>query len=157
MLKKSVKVMSALTIAVLVIGAVYIEGMRRKSPRVRNVVRRIARASQRFTIASAGTPGAYASVVKHVGRTSGRDYETPVRAAATEDGFVITLPYGSNTDWLKNVMHAGSATLVNNGDEANVERPEVVRRDGAFEAFDAKDQRVQRLFGVDEYLRVHRV
>ena len=151
------KLIGTLAVTVLVVLAVYVEGMRRKSPPVRNTVRRIARASQRFTIESAGTPGAYASIIRHVGRVSGREYETPVRATATDDGFVITLPYGSDSDWLKNVMRAGSATIVNEGGEYKVDGPAIVGRESAFEFFEPKDQRVQRLFGVDEYLQVHRL
>ncbi|MGZ4612806.1 MAG: hypothetical protein ACXV1K_06490 [Kineosporiaceae bacterium] len=49
---------------------------------------------------TAGSPGAYASVVRHVGRTSGRRYETPVVPVATDGGFVVPLPYGPGTDWL---------------------------------------------------------
>ena len=33
-------------------------------------------------------------------------------AVAIDDGFVIALPYGPNTDWLKNVLASGSATIV---------------------------------------------
>jgi hypothetical protein len=156
MVKVGVKVVGALVLAILVLGAICVEEMRRKSPRVRKAVRRIARATQRFTIESAGQPGAYATIVRRVGRTTAREYEAPVRAASTEDGFVITLPYGSDTDWLKNVMRAGSATPVNEGNHYKVDRPEIVGRESALEFFERTDQRVQRLFGVDEYFRVHR-
>ena len=61
---------------------------------------------------SSGTPGGNASVVRHVGRKTGRPFETPVKAVATDDGFVIALPYGRNTDWLKNVLASGSATIL---------------------------------------------
>jgi len=36
---------------------------------------------------TAGTPGAYAGAITHVGRRSGRVYETPVGPFATDDGF----------------------------------------------------------------------
>ena len=45
-----------------------------------------------LAIKSAGGPGASASGVHHVGRTSGRSYSTPVGAVPTDDGFVIALP-----------------------------------------------------------------
>ena len=47
-------------------------------------------------------------------------------AVAIDDGFVIALPYGPNTDWLKNVLASGSATIVNEGNTYDVDRPEVV-------------------------------
>jgi hypothetical protein len=37
-------------------------------------------------------------------------------AFATDDGFVIALPYGPGADWVKNVLASGSATIVNEGD-----------------------------------------
>lgn len=78
------------------------------TPCVLNAVRRVNRAIfNPLQMKSAGTPGAYASVIRHHGRTSGRPYETPVGAVTTDDGFVIVLVYGSNTDWLKNCSPAG--------------------------------------------------
>ena len=47
-------------------------------------------------------------------------------AVAIDDGFVIALPYGPNTDWLKNVLASGSATIVDEGNTYDVDRPEVV-------------------------------
>ena len=43
-----------------------------------------------------------------------------------DDGFVVALPYGSNTDWLKNVLANGAATIVHDGNTYGVDRPEVV-------------------------------
>ena len=63
------------------------------------------------------------SVVHHVGRTTGRAYETPIGAVPTDDGFVIALPYGSNTDWLKNVLASGQATIVHDGTSHAVTGP----------------------------------
>lgn len=95
-------------------------------------------------------------MVRHVGRASGRAYETPVSAVPTEDGFVIALPYGTNTDWLKNVLASGSATIVHEGNTFRVDRPEVVPASVATPLFSSTDQRTHRLFGVDECLLVRR-
>src|SRR5207344_1891845 len=85
----------------LVLGAivvVFFVGMRTGSPLVRDVVRRFNRGvGNPHQMKTAGRPGAYASVIRHVGRTTGRSYETPVVPFATDDGFVVALPYGSNT------------------------------------------------------------
>ena len=100
--------------------------MRAKSPAVVNGVRKLGRAMRPLAIKSAGGPGASASVVHHVGRTSGRSYSTPVVAVPTDDGFVIALPYGLSADWLKNVLASGSATIAHDGSTYDVDRPEVV-------------------------------
>lgn len=151
------RLVRSMLLVVVVTAIVFVVGMRRKSPSVRLAVRRISRATRGFTIGHAGEPGAYASLVRHVGRTTRRSYETPVRATATDDGLVITLPYGSDTDWVKNVMKAGSATVVHEGSTLEVGRPELVSAAAGAPFFSARDQRVQRLFGVDEYLRVRRI
>ncbi|HEY4464819.1 MAG TPA: nitroreductase family deazaflavin-dependent oxidoreductase, partial [Streptosporangiaceae bacterium] len=46
-------------------------------------------------------------LVVHGGRRSGRRYETPVNVFPGEDGYVLALTYGPDTDWVKNVMAAG--------------------------------------------------
>ena len=48
-------------------------------------------------------------LVHHVGRTSGKRYETPVWAFRRGDEFVIALTYGPTTDWLRNLQAAGGA------------------------------------------------
>jgi deazaflavin-dependent oxidoreductase (nitroreductase family) len=139
------------------LGTVFMVGMRTKSPLVLNAVRRTSRATKRFPMKSSGTPGGIASVIRHVGRTSGRSYETPVSAVLTDDGFVIALPYGLNTDWLKNVLASGSASIVHEGDTYQVAVPEIVTTAVAAPLFSAKDQRTHRRFRVEQYLLVRRL
>ena len=50
-------------------------------------------------------------VITHVGRTSGKTYHTPLDAHRTKNGFVFILMYTAESDWVKNVMAAGSAQL----------------------------------------------
>jgi len=150
------KLAGRLLLVVTAIGIVFLSGMRRKSPLVLEVVRRTSRLTKRFVMKSSGTPGGIASIVRHVGRTTGRTYETPVSAVATNDGFVIALPYGRNTDWLKNVLASGSATIVHEGNTYRVNRPEIVPAFMAAPLFSPQDQRTHRLFRVDECLVVRR-
>jgi deazaflavin-dependent oxidoreductase (nitroreductase family) len=138
-------------------GIAFVAGMRTKSPLVLDAVRRTSRAMKPLALKSAGTPGAYASVIRHVGRTTGRAHETPVGAVATDDGFVIALPYGPNTDWLKNVLASGSATIVDEGSTYDVDRPEVLPMAEADHYFSPQDRRAHGVFGVDQCLRVRRL
>lgn len=103
---------------------------------------------------TAGQPGAYASVIHHVGRTTGRPYETPVGAVATNDGFAIALPYGTDVDWLHNVLAAGSATIVHDGNTYRVDHPELVSDALASPYFPPKEQRRHRLYGVRDFALV---
>lgn len=146
-----------LVLVLVAIGIVFFVGMRTKSPLVVHAVRRFNRAfTNPRAMKKAGTPGAYASIVRHVGRTTGRPYETPVEAFATDDGFVISLPYGPDTDWLKNVLASGSAIIVDEGNKYRVDQPELVPTAAAAPHLPAKEQRNLRLFAVDRCLRVRR-
>jgi deazaflavin-dependent oxidoreductase (nitroreductase family) len=136
----------------------FLVGMRMRAPRVVDTVRRVNRAVfNPMQMRSAGTPGAFASVIRHTGRTSGRPYETPVGAVATDGGFVIALPYGRRADWLKNVLASGSAEIVHEGRTYRVDQPEVVPMAQAASDFPAAEQRTHRLFGVEHCLRLRHV
>jgi deazaflavin-dependent oxidoreductase (nitroreductase family) len=51
----------------------------------------------------------------HQGRRSGRRYRTPVMPLPLRDGFLVSLPYGPERDWVRNVLAAGRCTLVRGG------------------------------------------
>ncbi len=154
MRKAIAALVGGVVLVLAVVGTAFVVGMRAKSPVVLNAVRRSGRATKGFVLKSSGTPGGIASIVRHVGRTTGRPYETPVQAVATDDGFVIALPYGLNTDWLKNVLAGRSATVVHEGSTYEVDQPEVVPMSVAASRFTAKDQRTHRLFRVEHALLV---
>jgi deazaflavin-dependent oxidoreductase (nitroreductase family) len=140
-----------------VIGTVFVVGMRSKSPLVQNAVRRSSRAMKPLVLKTAGSAGAPASVIRHTGRVSGRVYDTPVQAVVTDDGFVIALPYGSNTDWLRNVLASRSATILHGGAEYLVGEPEMVPTADVQQHFSPADQRAHRWFAVDQSLRLRRM
>jgi deazaflavin-dependent oxidoreductase (nitroreductase family) len=151
-------VVVGLALVLVAVGVVFFVGMRTGSPLVRNVVRRFNRAfGNPHQMKTAGTPGAYASVIRHVGRKTGRSYETPMVPFATEDGFVIALPYGSGTDWVRNVMASGSATIVHEGNTYRVDQPQLVPTAMAAPYMPAKEQRELRRFAIDQCLGVRRV
>lgn len=120
----------------------------------------IRRLNRRFTnprvIETAGRPGASASVIRHVGRTSGNPYETPVGVVDIGDDVLITLPYGTNADWLKNVKAEGSAEVVHEGRTFRVEHPEVVGAADVASHHSRRERLLQRLYGVDLILRLHK-
>ena len=122
---------------------------------VQNALRLFTRAARPLAMRSAGRQGTKTSVVRHVGRRSGRTYQTPVVVARHDDSFLIALPYGERTDWLKNVLAAGSATIMADGRTYEVDRPEVIPMAKATAYFRPRDQRMQRQFHVDTALQVH--
>lgn len=140
------------------VGAVFVIGMRSKWPPVIDAVRRFNRSvTNPRVLATAGGPGASAAVIRHVGRSSGRRYETPVGAMPVGDTFAIALPYGTRVDWLENVLAAGSATIVHEGVAYLVDRPEVVATDALADELPPDEVRVLRLFRVGQCLQVQQV
>jgi deazaflavin-dependent oxidoreductase (nitroreductase family) len=157
MLMQLATVAGILFVGLVAIAIVYVLGMRAKSPLVLNPLIRLQRAIiNPQQMRSAGTPGAYASVIRHRGRTSGRSYETPVGVVAAGDGFVIGLVYGSRANWCQNVLASGSATIVHEGQTHQVDQPEIVSMQTVEAQFTAGDQRGFRRFAVDQALRVRR-
>lgn len=144
-------------VGLAVLGAVFFFGMRSKWPPVHQRVRRLSRAMKPLMMRSAGRQGAYASVVHHTGRRSGRAYDTLVVAAPTGDGFVIALPYGATSDWAQNVLAAGSAVIDWEGHSYRVEQPILVPMHDGNEFFKPSEQRSHRRFAVEQCLRVRRV
>lgn len=140
------------------VASVFLVGMRRKSPPVIDAVRRFNKSvSNPRQMATAGTPGAYASIIEHVGRRSGTTYRTPVGTQAVPDGFLITLPYGTRTDWVQNVLAAGKAVVTADGETVAVDQPEIVPIAEVADQLPPSEQRLLKLFNVDQLLRVRRV
>lgn len=59
------------------------------------------------TLAAAKSGKGPFSFVRHVGRKSGRTFETPLILAAVPEGFVAELTYGPEVNWYRNIRKAG--------------------------------------------------
>ena len=106
---------------------------------------------------SAGTEQSNTSVVRHVGRRTGRNYETPVVAVEHDDSLLIALPYGERTDWMKNVLASGTATVVTHGRTYEVDQPQLISMTDATRYFQPKEQKLHRRFAVDTCLELHHI
>lgn len=73
-------------------------------------------------------------VVTHVGRKSGRTYQTPLDAFPTKTGYVLVARYGPESDWVQNVLDAGEATLRVGAMEHSLRSPRLVDLDQALDA-----------------------
>jgi deazaflavin-dependent oxidoreductase (nitroreductase family) len=65
------------------------------------------------------------AIVRHVGRKSGRVYRTPVNAFRKDDAYIIALTYGPESDWVKNVLAAGSCELLTRGRWMHLSDPRI--------------------------------
>lgn len=66
------------------------------------------------------------AIVMHTGRRSGKEYRTPVNAFRDGDEYVIALTYGADSDWVRNVMAAGSCTLRVRGQRVRLSNPRII-------------------------------
>ena len=60
------------------------------------------------------------SLVRHVGRNSGRTYETPLILARADDGFVAELTYGADVAWYRNLLANKTGELLVRGSKYRV-------------------------------------
>jgi deazaflavin-dependent oxidoreductase (nitroreductase family) len=104
-------------------------------------------------IKAAGRSHWYAAALHHTGRTSGKAYTTPVVIFRTGPDVYIPLPYGTDVDWCRNVLAAGSCTVDDHGTRYEILSPETVPASVAAPAIPARNRRVLELFGVKAYLR----
>jgi deazaflavin-dependent oxidoreductase (nitroreductase family) len=75
------------------------------------------------------------ALVRHVGRRSGKPYETVIMVWPTRDGFVIALTYGPNADWYRNLAAAGRGTVFWHRKEYAIGKPEPIAADAALPMF----------------------
>jgi len=74
------------------------------------------------------------AVLRHRGRKTGRQYAIPVAVIPTETTFIIALPWGPDTDWLRNVRAAQGCTIRWKGSEYDCTEPRSVDEDVAVTA-----------------------
>ena len=96
------------------------------------------------------------SIVRHVGRTSGRAYQNPVSAYPLGDGFVIPVLYSTQSQWVRNVMAAGRFTLRTKGRDYLLERPELIAPAQALAAYPTLLQRIMRSQQTQAFVWAHR-
>ena len=134
-----------------------VAGLRWQLGPVVDAVRRMNRSvTNPRVMRTAGSAATQTSVIAHVGRKSGRAYETPVDIIPTTTGLLIALPYGTRADWLRNVLAANSASVVTQGERIDVEQPRIVARADVEDLIPRRTLRTLRLFGVNQCLHLEK-
>jgi len=116
---------------------------------------RMARAVNPIVLRAAGRSAIPIAVVFHSGRRSGRHYATPVIAFPTGNGFVITLPYGSGTNWCQNVLASGRGSIRWHGVDYWALRAAVVGPGEALPLLSSGLRRLMRLVRIRQFLIIH--
>jgi deazaflavin-dependent oxidoreductase (nitroreductase family) len=93
-------------------------------------------------------------VIHHRGRRSGKIHRTPVVVRRTGDGFVIPMPWGEGTDWLRNVRAANGCDIRWKGRMYGMDAPEVMDAERALNEFSGMQQKSLRRFGIKQVVRL---
>lgn len=94
------------------------------------------------------------SVVEHVGRKSGRRYAAPIAARRTADWFVISLAFGAQVDWYRNLVAAGGGTIRWRDRAYRVTAPARIDTATGLAAFHPIQRFLLRIAGVDGFVRL---
>ena len=93
-------------------------------------------------------------VLTYVGRSSGETYRTPLDAHAVDGGYVFILNYGSDSDWVRNVLTAGSAQLTIEDVEIELVSPNLISKEVARQLLPEATKMPAGYLRITEYLRM---
>ena len=94
------------------------------------------------------------AVIRHVGRRSGKLYETTIMIEPMGESFVIALTYGESVDWYRNVLAAGHCTVLWHGKEHALGKPEPSDVKAALTAFPPFLRMILRLLDTQHFVRL---
>jgi len=111
----------------------------------------LARLNRRFVNPRAVRRGRW-PVLIHVGRKTGKIYRTPLDAHPIDDGYVFMVNYGPHTDWLRNALAAGDATLELGGESIRLTTPQLLPAPEAYALLPPDAKTPPAYVGVEECL-----
>ena len=66
------------------------------------------------------------AILSYTGRKSGRRYHTPMNVFRHGDAYVFALTYGSDVQWVQNVLAAGACEIRTRGRVIRLVEPELI-------------------------------
>lgn len=94
------------------------------------------------------------AILTHRGRNTGRSYRTPINVFRRGNEYFFFLTYGSDVQWVKNVLANGSCSIETRGRIVELVEPELIT-DPELRAAPAHVRFVERkIAGVTQYLRM---
>jgi deazaflavin-dependent oxidoreductase (nitroreductase family) len=124
-------------------------------PRFGGVLWRLARATDRGMKPAAGKRwNPLFALVEHRGRKSGRVYTTPVAARRVSGGFVISLSFGTQVDWHRNLVAARGGSIRWRGRTYRVAAPQPIDPTSGIRAFNPIQRLALRLGRIDHYIQL---
>ena len=96
----------------------------------------------------------FCSLIYHVGRRSGKEYATPVKAVIRDGHIYIPLTFGPDTDWFLNVRAAGLCRVKIEGKVYSASNPELVDATAAAAAFPNNFRARNEKIKLNQFLRL---
>ncbi len=94
------------------------------------------------------------AIIGHVGRRSGKHYETTIMVRPTREGFMIALTYGPRVDWYRNVLAAGGGTIFWHKRLYTVGKPEPMAVQTALALFPQPEKLILQMLGTQDFMLV---
>jgi deazaflavin-dependent oxidoreductase (nitroreductase family) len=94
------------------------------------------------------------ALIRHVGRRSGKPYETPIIVMPQGKRFVIALTYGPDVDWYRNVQAAGKATLLWHNQEYALRAPQPIDVRTGLSAFPPPFRQILGVLGTRQFVQM---
>lgn len=93
-------------------------------------------------------------VITHIGRSSGKVFQTPLDAHPIEGGFIFILVYGSQSDWVQNILASGTAQLKAGSSEHKLNNPRVVTGEVAWRLLPETVKKPPGFLKISEFLQM---
>jgi deazaflavin-dependent oxidoreductase (nitroreductase family) len=92
-------------------------------------------------------------ILTHEGRTTGRTYRTPINVFERGGDYVFFLTYGSDVQWVKNVLASGRCSLRTRGRDVTLVDPEL-STDAELRIAPPAVRSIGRLIGATQFVRM---
>ena len=92
-------------------------------------------------------------ILTYRGRTTGRIYDLPINLFLRGEHYIFVLTYGSESQWVKNVLAAGECRVRVRGRDVRLVEPEVMVNP-PWELVPGLVRLIEHLAGVTEFLRM---
>ena len=94
------------------------------------------------------------AILTHRGRSSGRTYQTPINVFRRGDDYFFFLTYGSDAQWVKNVLARGSCSIETRGRTVELTEPKLITDPDLRPAPPPVRFIERRIAGVTQYLQM---
>lgn len=97
------------------------------------------------------------TLLRHVGRKSGKIFETPVVSWSTSGGIVVPVTWGTTCDWYRNIMAAEACEVQIRGRWYYCTRPMLIKRAEMLSYLSPLTRTMSRLSPIQQFLLLRKV